>query len=120
MAYYSDFKKFMRNNLHVFNDLSEFMDEYHYKPYLYNDYDIYYNITDCIYLDIDPIYLPNNIKDFNYLDYEYKSDMLNYIRNKELHELCIDWEYNVSKRNNDKLKNIYDMIIKFRNNKTKY
>ena len=107
---YHDFEKFMKNNIHIFNSISEFIDEYHYKPYHYDDYGIYSNIEDTVYLDIDPKYLPINIEDFKYLNYKYELNLSNYIKNKELYNLC--FEYLNNKTN--KLKNIYDMIISLR------
>ena len=106
----NDFEKFMNHNIHVFNDLGEFMDEYHYKPYLHDDFGLISDINECIWFDIDLKQLPNNIEDFKYDDYNYESNLLNYIRNKELHDLCVE----NGNENENKLKNIYNMIIKLR------
>ena len=117
---YPEFEKFMKLHVHVFDNIMEFIDEYHYNPEKNNDYDIYNDINECVYFDIDPKCLKNkkSINEFKYSDFaeNYSNSFSNFIRNKELHSRCVEYFQNLEIDSNlnirDKLLiNIYNLIV---------
>jgi hypothetical protein len=110
---YIEFKRFMINNVHIFEKIGEFIDLYHYNPNKYEDFAIYDDINKSIYIDINPKSLPNNINDFKYSNYKYNLNMNYVIKNKYLYNICKLWlkyKNNKSEEDNDILEYIYIMI----------
>jgi len=86
-----EFKKFMKFHVHVFNNIGEFIDQFHYKPGQYDDFNIYEEIKEAVFLDIDPKCLPDDINDFKFCEDECHPSMSNVIKNGYLHSLCKRW-----------------------------
>ena len=105
-----NFNKILNNYIHIFNNISEFKDYYHYDFEKYEDYEIVNDIKIYVYFDFN---IKNFVNNLNNLD--IKSNMNNYINSKFLRKLIKLYFKNNILRNN-LLIIIYELLIYICNN----